>query len=126
VLLVTAGIYQVSPLKRICLAKCRSPLAFLMTSWRNGYGGAVRMGAEHGLYCVGCCWLLFAILFPLGMMNIAVLVAITSLIFAEKVLPWGDRISWGGAAILVAYGVVVVFMPGVFPSLTSQPMTAHM
>src|SRR5262245_29551867 len=65
VLLIAAGLYQLSPLKGICLSKCRTPLTFVMTAWHDGTGGAVRMGLEHGLYCLGCCWLLFVILFPL-------------------------------------------------------------
>jgi predicted metal-binding membrane protein len=76
-LLIVAGLYQLSPLKHVCLAKCRSPMAFIMTSWRNGYGGAFRMGLQHGGYCLGCCWLLFVILFPLGMMNMGALASIT-------------------------------------------------
>jgi predicted metal-binding membrane protein len=78
--LILAGLYQLSPLKTICLSKCRTPMAFILTSWRNGYGGALRMGFEHGLYCLGCCWLFFVIVFPLGMMNVAVLAAIVLLI----------------------------------------------
>lgn len=70
-ILVAAGLYQLSPLKDLCLSKCRTPIAFIMTSWRDGATGAMRMGLLHGVYCLGCCWLLFALLFPLGMMNIA-------------------------------------------------------
>jgi predicted metal-binding membrane protein len=115
ILLIAAGIYQVTPLKRACLRQCRSPLAFLLTSWRDGVTGAVRMGLSHGLYCLGCCWLLFAILFPLGMMNIALLAVVTLLIFAEKSLPYGDRLSWGIAAVLIGYGLAVVVSPGILP-----------
>ncbi|HET7714820.1 MAG TPA: DUF2182 domain-containing protein, partial [Bauldia sp.] len=68
-LLIAAGLYQLTPLKLSCLSHCRSPLSFVMHSWRPGTAGALRMGLEHGLYCLGCCWLLFVILFPLGMMN---------------------------------------------------------
>src|SRR5712692_7278707 len=82
--LIVAGLYQLSPLKYTCLSKCRSPLSFVMQHWRDGYGGAFRMGIEHGLYCLGCCWLLFVILFPLGIMNIAVMALLTVLIYAEK------------------------------------------
>jgi predicted metal-binding membrane protein len=114
-LLIVAGIYQLTPLKRVCLRQCRSPLAFLLTSWRDGVRGAVRMGLSHGLYCLGCCWLLFAILFPLGMMNIALLAAVTLLIFAEKSLPYGDRLSWVIAAVLLGYGLAVLISPGILP-----------
>ncbi|HEX8215037.1 MAG TPA: DUF2182 domain-containing protein, partial [Allosphingosinicella sp.] len=71
-----AGLYQLTPLKDLCLSKCRTPVGFIMTSWRDGTVGALRMGLLHGLWCLGCCWLLFAILFPLGMMNIAAMAAL--------------------------------------------------
>jgi predicted metal-binding membrane protein len=116
-ILILAGLYQLSPLKHLCLAKCRSPLAFIMRSWRDGYGGAFRMGLEHGAYCLGCCWLLFVILFPLGMLNIAAMAAITLLIFAEKSLPLGPRVGVVGAAFLVGYGVLAVFVPEVLPTM---------
>jgi predicted metal-binding membrane protein len=111
-----AGLYQLSPLKNVCLAKCRSPLSFIMGSWRDGYGGAFRMGLEHGAYCLGCCWLLFVILFPLGMTNVAAMAAITVLIFAEKSLPMGRAVGRGAALALVAYGLLVVLMPGLLPT----------
>jgi predicted metal-binding membrane protein len=111
IMLVLAGIYQLTPFKHACLARCRSPLTFVMTSWRDGYIGALRMGFQHGLYCLGCCWLLFVILFPIGMMNVAALLVITLIIFAEKVLPYGDRISWAAAVVLAVYGVVIAIHP---------------
>ena len=117
VVLIAAGLYQLSPLKNTCLAKCRTPLQFVMTSWRDGAGGAVRMGIEHGAYCLGCCWLLFVILFPLGMMNIAALALLTALIFAEKVLPVGRAVSAIAGVALVVYGAVVVFMPAFLPAM---------
>jgi predicted metal-binding membrane protein len=120
VVLIVAGIYQLTPLKHVCLAKCRTPLAFIMTSWRDGYAGALRMGLEHGTYCLGCCWLLFVILFPIGMMNIAALAAVTLLIFAEKALPYGRAISLLAAAGLVTYGVVVILVPSALPSMMSS------
>jgi predicted metal-binding membrane protein len=88
-----------------------------MTSWRNGYGGAFRMGLDHGIYCLGCCWLLFVIFFPLGMMNVAAMAAITVLIFAEKSLSLGHRISQMGALALIVYGLVAVFVPEVLPRM---------
>ena len=111
VILVAAGLYQLTPLKYRCLSQCRSPLAFVLTSWREGYGGAFRMGVEHGVYCAGCCWLLFVLLFPLGMLNIAALAAITALIFAEKSLPVGRQVSRAAAAALIIYGLVVLLLP---------------
>jgi predicted metal-binding membrane protein len=113
--LVLAGLYQLSPLKRVCLSKCRSPLSFVMSSWRDGYGGAFRMGLEHGAYCLGCCWLLFVILFPLGVMNVAVMALLTLLIFAEKSLTIGTRIAQLVAVVLIIYGLLVVFMPSMMP-----------
>jgi predicted metal-binding membrane protein len=114
--LVMAGLYQLTPLKTICLAKCRTPLAFIMTSWREGRAGAVQMGLEHGLYCAGCCWLLFVILFPLGMLNIAVMAVITVLIYAEKVFPYGEFIGRLAGAGLVAYGLLAIFTPAILPT----------
>jgi predicted metal-binding membrane protein len=114
--LIVAGLYQLSPLKNICLSKCRAPMAFVLTSWREGTGGALRMGLEHGLYCLGCCWLFFVIVFPLGMMNVAVLAAIVLLIFAEKSLPIGPRATQLAAAVLLAYGTLVLFVPDALPT----------
>ena len=114
-LLVIAGLYQLSPLKHICLAKCRTPTQFLMTAWRSGSSGALRMGIEHGVYCLGCCWLLFAILFPLGMMNIAALALLSALIFAEKVLPAGRVVSTLAGIALIAYGALVMVAPALLP-----------
>jgi predicted metal-binding membrane protein len=111
-----AGLYQLSPLKRVCLSKCRTPLSFIMNGWRDGYGGALRMGLEHGAYCLGCCWLLFVILFPLGMTNVAAMALITLLIFAEKSLPIGPAVGRGAAVALVAYGLLVLVMPELLPS----------
>jgi len=116
VVLILAGLYQLSPLKRTCLSKCRSPLAFILTSWRGGYVGALRMGAEHGAYCLGCCWMLFAVLFPLGLMNVAAMALVTVLIFTEKSLPLGLRIAQAAAVCLVAYGALVVLIPSLLPT----------
>ena len=113
--LVVAGLYQLSPLKRTCLTKCRTPMQFIMTSWRDGYGGAFRMGVQHGAYCLGCCWLLFVILFPLGVMNVAAMAVLTALIFAEKSVPGGQRIAILAAAALVVFGVLVVAQPDLLP-----------
>jgi predicted metal-binding membrane protein len=107
-IILVGGIYQLSPLKSLCLTKCRSPLSFILTSWRDGYGGAFVMGLKHGAYCLGCCWLLFAILFPLGVMNIAAMLGLTLLIFAEKSLAWGAVIARVAGVALVAYGAVVL------------------
>ncbi len=115
--LIAAGIYQFTPLKYVCLNKCRTPMAFILNSWRDGYAGSFRMGLEHGAYCLGCCWLLFVILFPLGMMNIAVLALITLLIFAEKSTTFGRQIAVFAAVALIAYGALVVFVPDALPTM---------
>jgi predicted metal-binding membrane protein len=114
-LLVVAGLYQLTPLKTVCLSRCRTPVSFILNSWRDGYGGSFRMGLEHGVYCLGCCWLLFLILFPLGMMNIGILALVTLLIFVEKALPVGRQAAMVAALALVCYGLVVVFVPDALP-----------
>lgn len=114
--LIAAGLYQLTPLKNLCLSKCQTPMGFILTSWREGKGGAMRMGLIHGAYCLGCCWLLFVILFPLGLMNIAAMAVVTSVIFAEKSLPWGRAASRATAAALVVYGVAVITAPPLLPT----------
>ena len=95
-LLLLAGVYQLSPLKNACLAKCRAPAAFLSQHWRPGVTGALRLGALHGAWCVGCCWLLMALLFVFGVMNMAWVAALAVLVLAEKLLPRG---KWVGRAV---------------------------
>ncbi len=119
---IVAGLYQLTPLKDRCLAKCRTPISFIMTSWRDGMAGAVRMGLEHGVYCLGCCWLLFVILFPLGIMNVAAMALVTLVIFAEKAAPWGRPIARAIAAILIAYGATVLVVPRFLPSFMNGGM----
>ena len=128
--IMLAGIYQLTPLKDLCLSKCRTPITFIMTSWRDGAAGALRMGLLHGAYCLGCCWLLFVILFPLGIMNIAAMAVITLLVFAEKTLPWGRLAPRATAAALVAYGAMVIAAPQVLPTFqkdsTAMPTEMQM
>jgi predicted metal-binding membrane protein len=109
VLLVGAGLFQWTPLKRICLTNCRSPLSFLMTRWREGIWGAFAMGVDHGLYCVGCCWMLMALLFVAGVMNLAWVAAIAVVVLVEKVVPGGERIGrvFGIALMVAGLGLVV-------------------
>jgi len=131
IVLVAAGIYQLTPWKDLCLSKCRTPITFIMTSWRDGAAGALRMGLLHGAYCLGCCWLLFVILFPLGIMNIAAMAVITLVIFAEKTLPWGRAAARAAAVVLIAYGFVVVVVPQFLPTFhpvhgMDTPMDMHM
>ena len=118
--LVAAGIYQLTPLKDLCLSKCRTPIAFIMTSWRDGAAGALRMGLLHGLYCLGCCWLLFVILFPLGIMNIGAMAAVTLIIFAEKTLPWPRLAPYAAAVALVLYGALVITSPQLLPTFQKE------
>ena len=114
-ILVLAGLYQLTPLKRACLAKCRTPHDFMLHSWRNGSPGSFRMGLEHGIYCLGCNWLLFVLLFPLGIMNIAAMVLLTVLILAEKFFPLGTRIAQFAALVLILYGALVIVVPAALP-----------
>jgi predicted metal-binding membrane protein len=117
VVLILAGVYQVSPLKRACLATCRTPLGFIMTRWRDGRRGALRMGLSHGLYCLGCCWALFVILFPLGVMNLVVMALLTALIFAEKSLAWDRAVTVASAVILGGYGLLVLLERANLPGM---------
>lgn len=116
-LLVLAGVYQLTPLKDICLRHCRTPLSFVMTQWRDGRGGAVQMGLVHGVYCVGCCWLLFLILIPLGVMNVAAMVGVAALVFAEKVIPYGRRVGVAASAVLIVCGVAIAVDPVLLPTV---------
>ena len=88
-LLLAAGIYQLTPMKLACLRTCQSPLAFLMSGWRNGMSGALHMGLRHGAFCVGCCWALMLLLFVGGVMNLAVIAALTAFVALEKLAPFG-------------------------------------
>jgi predicted metal-binding membrane protein len=114
-ILVAAGLYQLTPFKAFCLSKCRTPISFIMTSWRDGGCGALRMGVLHGVYCLGCCWLLFVILFPLGVMNISAMAVITLVIFAEKTSAWGRAVARTTAVVLVAYGAMALATPHILP-----------
>ena len=116
--LLVAAVYEVTPFKDVCLGKCRSPLGFLIGSWRDGLTGALKMGARHGAWCVGCCWALMASLFALGVMSIAWMAFIAALIAAEKVLPWGRAVTYSTAALLLVVGVLVVAAPDAVPGLT--------
>jgi predicted metal-binding membrane protein len=107
-LLVAAGIFQWTPLKRACLTACRSPLGFLMTEWREGRAGALIMGVRHGVYCVGCCWVLMALLFVAGVMNLLWVAAIATFVLVEKVVPAGARVGQVAGAVLALAGVAMM------------------
>jgi predicted metal-binding membrane protein len=109
--MLAAGIYQLTRLKERCLSHCRSPLAFVMNHWRDGAGGAFRMGVEHGLYCVGCCWLLFLLLVVVGLASLPWMGLITLIVLAEKLLPNGRAVTLGVAALLVGLGLLVLVRP---------------
>ncbi|MFI5307244.1 MAG: DUF2182 domain-containing protein [Polyangiales bacterium] len=104
VLLIAAGVFQLSPTKARCLTHCRAPLGYFMTEWREGFSGALHMGLRHGVLCTGCCWLLMAVLFGVGIMNVLWGAALTLFVLAEKILPWRRAIVWLGAAGCVAGG----------------------
>jgi predicted metal-binding membrane protein len=103
------GIYQLTPLKEACLGRCQSPIGFFMTHWRNGAAGALRMGLRHGAFCVGCCWMLMALLFVAGAMNLAWLAAITAFVLLEKATPWGRAIASVSGVALIAGALVIAF-----------------
>ena len=105
VLFILAGIYQLTPFKYACLSHCRSPFAFVLNHWRDGWIGALRMGASHGLYCLGCCWVLMALLFAVGVMNLVWVAAIAAFVFAEKLLPRGIWVGRIGGGAMAALGV---------------------
>jgi predicted metal-binding membrane protein len=117
-ILVLAAVYELTPLKNVCLGKCRSPLGFLLASWRDGTRGALTMGTRHGGWCLGCCWALMGSLFALGVMSIAWMAFVAALIAAEKILPWGRAVTYGTATILLALGVLLLVAPDAIPGLT--------
>jgi predicted metal-binding membrane protein len=106
--LIVAGVYQWTPLKQTCLAHCRSPFDFIVTHWQSGFSGALSMGFHHGIYCVGCCWALMAVLFVVGVMNLLGVALLSALVLIEKVTPAGVFISRLVCAGLVLAGLTMV------------------
>src|SRR4029453_9023708 len=104
-LLVIAGIYQFSPVKRVCLSRCRSLVGFVLGEWRGGVYGGFVMGLRHGLFCLGCCWALMALLFVGGVMNLVWIAALSIVVAIEKLAPYGERLSQLLGAGLIAAGV---------------------
>jgi predicted metal-binding membrane protein len=102
VLLAIAGLYQLTPLKRACLRVCRSPLSYLLQHWRSGTFAAFRLGAQHGTYCLGCCWALMLLLFAGGVMNLVVIVVLTLWVLAEKFAPFGEQTARASGVALLA------------------------
>ena len=117
-LLLAAAVYEVTPWKHACLMRCRTPAGFLVGRWRDGHGGAVKMGLEHGAWCLGCCWLLMVVLFALGLMSLTWMILITVLIGVEKLVP--RRVSAIGlvAVVLTALALGVAVAPSDVPGLT--------
>jgi predicted metal-binding membrane protein len=111
VAMLGAALYQLTPLKQRCLSHCRSPLSFVMHQWRSGMGGALRMGAEHGVYCVGCCWVLFVLLVVVGLSSLPWMGLITLIVSAEKLLPYGRPVTLGVAGLLGALGLLTLINP---------------
>jgi predicted metal-binding membrane protein len=123
--LVIAAAYEVTPLKNVCLAKCRTPLGSFLGSWRGGRTGAVRMGARNGAWCVGCCWALMASLFALGVMSVTWMAFVAAVIAVEKTLPLRRSITYATAALLFGLGVLLLVAPDLLPGLTipsGEPM----
>jgi predicted metal-binding membrane protein len=120
--IVVAAIYQLTPAKDICLRKCRTPMHFLFGGWRDGLSGALRLGIEHGAWCVGCCWALMAALFAVGVMSVGWMAFIGALIAIEKLLPWKAAANRGVAVVLVALGLAVLITPTSVPGLGPSAM----
>lgn len=108
-ILVLAGLYQLTPLKKACLEHCRSPIAYLSQNWRDGTGGALAMGLQHGVYCLGCCWGLMVILFFGGIMNLYWIIGLAIIVFLEKLLPVGPRLGQIIGALLLAWGATFFY-----------------
>lgn len=106
--LIVTGLYQLSPLKNACLSHCRTPAAFLSRHWRPGAVGALRLGMLHGAYCIGCCWMLMALLFVGGVMNLAWIAALSLLVLAEKVLAVGRWVGRAAGVVLMAWGTTIL------------------
>jgi predicted metal-binding membrane protein len=116
--LIVAAIYEITPLKDVCLGKCRSPLGVLLGSWREGRSGAVRMGAKNGAWCVGCCWALMASLFALGVMSVSWMAFVAGIIAVEKTVPWRRRVvTYATSAVLLVLGILVLAAPEALPAL---------
>jgi predicted metal-binding membrane protein len=108
-LLIAAGLYQMSPLKAACLRKCQAPLMFLARNWQKGYLGALRMGLSHGLYCLGCCWVLMGLLFYGGVMELRWIVGLALYVAVEKLIPAGNRLSRFTGILLIGWGSWTVY-----------------
>jgi predicted metal-binding membrane protein len=124
--LVAAAAYELTPMKLVCLSKCRSPLGFLLGNWRDGRLGAVEMGSRHAAWCVGCCWALMSALFALGVMSLTWMAVLAALIAIEKTLPWRRVATWGTAAVLLLLAVSVLVVPQHVPGFVVPHAMAPM
>jgi predicted metal-binding membrane protein len=115
--LTVAALYELTPLKNVCLAKCRSPLGFLLGTWRDGRLGALEMGSRHAGWCVGCCWALMTALFALGVMSLTWMAFVAALIALEKTVRWRRAVAWGTTAVLLALAIAVLAAPHAVPGL---------
>ena len=122
--LAVAALYELTPIKDVCLMKCRSPVGFLLGSWREGPGGAVQMGCREAAWCLGCCWALMAALFALGVMSVVWMAFVAALIALEKLIPWRRVARWGTAAILVVLAIALLAAPGAVPGFV-VPSGSH-
>lgn len=116
--LIVAAVFELTPLKDVCLGKCRSPLGFLLGSWRSGRSGPLQMGARHGAWCIGCCWALMASLFALGVMSVVWMAVVAGLIAFEKLISSRRAATYVTAGILLVLGVLVIAAPDTIPALT--------
>ena len=107
-ILIAAGLYQLTPVKLACLARCRSPLSFFMQHWRDGRLGALYMGAWHGLFCIGCCWVLMLLMFAGGAMSVLTMALLSLFILAERVLPAGPWVAKLPGLALIVGGVLLL------------------
>jgi predicted metal-binding membrane protein len=105
--LIIAGLYQLTPLKRSCLRHCRAPVVFIIEHWHPGVIGALRMGTVHGLYCLGCCWALMLLLFAGGVMNLLCIVLLTLFVLLEKLAPFGQRTAALAGFVLIVAGAAI-------------------
>jgi predicted metal-binding membrane protein len=122
--LAVAALYELTPLKNVCLAKCRSPVGFLLGTWRDGRLGALEMGSRHAAWCLGCCWALMAALFALGVMSLTWMAFVAALIALEKTIPWRRAATWGTAAILLTLAIAIAATPDTVPGLV-VPSGSH-
>jgi predicted metal-binding membrane protein len=124
--LAAAAAYELTPMKLVCLNKCRSPLGFLLGRWRDGRVGALEMGSRHAAWCIGCCWALMAALFALGVMSLTWMAVVAGVIVLEKTLPWRRVATWGTAALLLVLAALILIAPHHVPGLVlPHAMSMH-